>query len=59
MPYFKIHYVDGSTHVEKAFNALELIKKYDLATRKHAETRISILTGEQEAIAIANEQEDD
>lgn len=37
-----------------AKNSLEVIKKYDLATREHINTRVIELFGEQEAIAFAN-----
>jgi hypothetical protein len=55
MKYFKLKYKDGKQEVKKAKNSLELIKKYDLATAEHIETRIVELEGEQLAIAVAND----
>ena len=52
MKYFKIKYNDGRTRVIEAMDSLAVIKKYDLATRDHINTRIIELSGEQEAIAI-------
>lgn len=57
MKYFKILKVDGSYTIEKAETTLALIKKFDLATRQHINTRIIELEGEQRAIAISNELE--
>ena len=54
---YKIKYIDGSFEVVIANNSLEVIRKYDLATVKHINTRIIQLEGEQKAIAIANWQE--
>ncbi len=48
--YFKIKYADGSWQVVKAKTSLEVIKKFDLATREHINTRVIELSGEQEAI---------
>ena len=56
MKYFKLKYADGQIEVLKAESALALIRKYDLATRAHVQTRIFQLSGEQKAIARANEQ---
>jgi len=55
MKYYKIKYMDGKFKIVKAKNSLEVIKKYDLCTDKHINTRIIELQGEQEAIAISNE----
>ena len=55
MKYFKLKYKNGETEIKKAENSLELIKKYDLSTKEHIETRIIELEGEQLAIAISNE----
>ena len=49
--------MDGSFEIVKADSALELVKKYDLATAKHINTRIIELEGEQLAIANSNEQD--
>jgi len=57
MKYFKLKYMDGSFEIVKADSALELVKKYDLATAKHINTRIIELEGEQLAIANSNEQD--
>ena len=55
MKYFKIKYADGSQKIVKADKSLTVIKMYDLCTKEHIDTRIIELSGEQEAIAIANE----
>jgi hypothetical protein len=57
MPYFKIQYQDGTFKIEKSKSALDIIKKHDLCTREHVNTRIVELSGEQLAIAISNERE--
>lgn len=54
---YKIKYEDGTYEVVIAKNSLEVIKKYDLATKEHINTRIIELEGEQKAIAIANWKE--
>ena len=51
MKFFKLKYENGSIEIKQAKNSLELIKKYDLATREHINTHIIELEGEQEAIA--------
>ena len=56
MKYFRINYKDGTSKTVKADNALTVIKMYDLCTKEHISTRIEELSGEQEAIAISNEQ---
>ena len=56
MKYFKIKFDNGNFKIVKSKNSLEVIKKYDLCTREHINTRIIELSGEQEAIAINNEQ---
>ncbi len=58
MLYFKLKYEDGTSKIVRGKNDLDVIKKYDLATKKHINTRVSRLEGEQEAIAKANFQED-
>jgi hypothetical protein len=57
MKYYRIKYENGKTITDKAKNSLEIIKKYDLATRANIETRVIELEGEQLAIAISNEQD--
>ena len=54
MKYFRIRYKDGSFNIVRGKSALEIIRKYDLCTKEHIETRIIELEGEQEAIAITN-----
>jgi len=54
MKAFKLKYDDGRIEVHIAKNALELIRKHDLTSRKHVNTRIFELSGEQEAIAFSN-----
>lgn len=54
MNYYKIKYIDDSFIIVKAKNSLEVIKKYDLSTREHANTRVIQLEGEQLAIAKSN-----
>ena len=58
MVYFKLKYKDGTFKIVRGINDLDVIKKYDLATAKHINTRIIRLEGEQKAIAISNFQED-
>jgi len=50
---YKIKYANGEIEVVIAKNSLEVIKKYDLATKEHINTRIIQLEGEQKAIAIS------
>ncbi len=54
MKYFKLKYQDCRSEIVSGKNSLEVIKKYNLATREHINTRIIELEGEQEAIAIDN-----
>jgi hypothetical protein len=54
MKYFRLKFIDGSFKIVSGKNSLEIIKKYDLATREHIHTRVIELEGEQEAIAISN-----
>ena len=54
MKAFKLKYEDGRIETLYAKDSLSLIRKYDLATRKHVNTRIFQLSGEQEAIALSN-----
>lgn len=56
MKAFKIKYADGSYKIVTGpITALDVIKRFDLATRKHVNTRVIELDGEQLAIALANE----
>lgn len=57
MKYFKLKYQDGGFEIVKGINALAVVKQYDLASRKHANTRIVELEGEQLALAVSNEVE--
>lgn len=54
MNVYKIKYQDGTYEIVIAKNALEVIRKYDLATKEHINTRIIQLEGEQKAIALSN-----
>lgn len=40
MKYYKLQYEDGTAEVVSAKSDLELIRKYDLATAKHVNTKI-------------------
>lgn len=51
MKYFRIKYADGNWIYERGKNSLEIIKKHDLCTREHINTRVIELSGEQELIA--------
>ena len=57
MKYFKIKYSDGNSEIVSAENSLAVIKKYSLCTREHIDTRVIELSGEQEAIAKSNEEQ--
>ena len=52
MKYFKLKYENGTIDIVAAKSDIELIRKYDLATKKHINTRIFELDGEQAAIAM-------
>ena len=54
MKAFKLKYENGEHEIVFADTSLEVIKKYDLATRKHINTRVIELNGEQGAIALSN-----
>lgn len=56
MKYYRLKYADGRVETVTAESALEVVKRYDLATREHYQTRIIELSGEQEAIARSNEE---
>lgn len=47
MKYYELQYADGTKEVVSAKSDLELIRKYDLATIKHIETKIVQLGGDQ------------
>ena len=53
MNVYKIKYIDRQIIV-LAKNSLEVIKKYDLATKDNINTRVIQLEGEQKAIALSN-----
>lgn len=57
MKAFKLKYQEGEKdRIEIVYgeNALEIVKRYDLASKKNVNTRMFELSGEQEAIALAN-----
>lgn len=54
MKAFKLKYANGKTEIVYGENALEIIRRFDLATKKHIETRVFELSGEQLAIAMAD-----
>lgn len=54
MKYFKLKYENGDIKIVSGKNSLEVIKKYDLATRDNIKTNIFELEGEQLANAISN-----
>jgi len=57
MKYFKIKYSNGQFKIVNGMDSLEIIKRYDLATKEHLNTRVIELSGEQEAIAIDNDND--
>jgi hypothetical protein len=56
MKAFKIKYSNDDFKIVIAKDALSVVKKYDLASRDNANTRIIELQGEQEAIAFSNQE---
>jgi hypothetical protein len=54
MKAFRLKYDDGSSETAYAVDALTLIRERNLCTREHVNTRIVQLSGEQEAIALAD-----
>ena len=56
MKYFKMKLENGTSTIVKGKTTLEVVKKHNLATREHINTRLIELEGEQLAIAISNEQ---
>lgn len=57
MQAYKIKYEDGRTITVVANTCLEVIKKYDLATRENINTRVFQLEGEQRAIALSESEQ--
>jgi hypothetical protein len=55
MKYYKLKYPDDNFKIVKGENAIEIVKKYDLAARKNIGIRIIKLSREQEAITRAND----
>ena len=53
MKAYKITYASGDYKIVKAKTSLEVIKKYDLATKEHIQTRVIELQGEQLAIELS------
>lgn len=58
MLYFKLKYDNGDFDIVKGKSALEVVKRYDLTSKKHVNTRIVQLAGEQEAIARADDEDE-
>jgi len=54
--YYKVIYTGDTFAIHKAPSSLALIKRLDLASKEHINTRVIQLEGEQLAIAIANDQ---
>ena len=52
MKVFQIKYENGNHKLVKAQNALELVKKYDLASKENYSTRVIELDGEQLETAL-------
>lgn len=55
---FKLLYPDGSFKIVVDTSALNVIDKFDLCTRANASIRLIQLSGEQEAIAFVNLEDD-
>lgn len=53
MKYYKLEYANGTSEVVSAKSDIELIRKYDLATREHANTRI--IQYEEDQLAAVTE----
>jgi hypothetical protein len=53
---YKIKFADDTFKIVIAKTALEVIKKYNLATREHSNTRIIQLEGEQKAEGTINSE---
>jgi len=56
MNYYKIKYENGDIKIASGESTLDVVRKYDLATKENDNARISKLEGEQLSIAIANHQ---
>lgn len=54
MKYFKLKFASSECKIVSGKDSLEIIKRYDLCTKEHIETRIIKLEGEQLAIAKSN-----
>ena len=50
---YKIKYSDGTHKIVQEYKSIDVIRKYALSTKEHMNTRVFMLTGEQEAIARA------
>ena len=59
MKYFRIKYNDGNFKIVRGENSSEIIEKYDLYSKENINTYLVELEGEQLAIAIDNDQDDD
>jgi len=54
MKAFKLKYESGEFETVYGESSLEIVRRYDLATKKHINTRIFELSGEQLALALAD-----
>ena len=54
MKAFKLNYPHRRFEIVYGNDSLEIIKRYDLASRHNYDTRVIELTGEQRAIAMAD-----
>jgi len=55
MKYYKLkHMDDRPIKIVRAHNILEVVKKYDLASRENIDVRVYELEGEQRALDIEN-----
>ena len=55
MKYFRLKFNDGTQAIVKGKDSLAIIKKHNLCTKEHINTRIIELGGEQLAIARSND----
>jgi len=53
--YFKLKFSNGTSKIVKGASIIKVIKKHNLATREHINTRVIQLTGEQLLIAKSNQ----
>jgi hypothetical protein len=58
LQYFRLWYADGRFEIVSGKNALEIIRRFDLCAKAHVDTRLAQLSGEQEAIARANDSDE-